>query len=117
MEEIVNKFIEEGKREHEEIEAFIREFRTTNELLFKERNNSLSEPEFEVYRLPVEDDEYYGIDDLDETIHLEAQELSEDDQIESFLVSNLEKCIVQSNLESRNDSEEPIWLITQEDTT
>ncbi|GKE47665.1 reverse transcriptase domain-containing protein [Tanacetum coccineum] len=51
MEEIVNKFIEEGKQEHEEIEAFIREFRTTNDLLLKERNNSLSELEFEVYGL------------------------------------------------------------------
>ncbi|GJR53219.1 DNA-directed DNA polymerase [Tanacetum coccineum] len=51
MEEIVNKFIEEGKREHEEIDAFIKEFRTTNELLLKERNNSLSELEFKVYGL------------------------------------------------------------------
>nr|GEW13528.1 reverse transcriptase domain-containing protein [Tanacetum cinerariifolium] len=31
--------------------AFIREFKTTNELLLKERNNSLSELEFEVYGL------------------------------------------------------------------
>ncbi|GJW05460.1 DNA-directed DNA polymerase [Tanacetum coccineum] len=51
MEEIVNKFIEEGKREHEKMDAFIREFRTTNELLLKERNNSLSELEFEIYGL------------------------------------------------------------------
>ncbi|GJX49192.1 hypothetical protein Tco_0276037 [Tanacetum coccineum] len=51
MEEIVNKFIEEGKWEHEEIDAFIREFRTTNELLVKERNISLSELEFKVYGL------------------------------------------------------------------
>nr|GFB26275.1 cysteine proteinases superfamily protein [Tanacetum cinerariifolium] len=51
MEEMGNKFIEEGKREHEEIESFIREFRTTNELLLKERNNSLRELEFEVYGL------------------------------------------------------------------
>ncbi|GJT25673.1 reverse transcriptase domain-containing protein [Tanacetum coccineum] len=51
MEEIVNKFIEEGKQEHEEMEAFIREFRTTNDLLLKERNNSLSNLEFEVYGL------------------------------------------------------------------
>ncbi|GJS83847.1 reverse transcriptase domain-containing protein [Tanacetum coccineum] len=49
MEELVNKFIEEEKQEHEEMDAFIREFRTTNELLLKERNNSLSELEFEVY--------------------------------------------------------------------
>ncbi|GKB35321.1 reverse transcriptase domain-containing protein [Tanacetum coccineum] len=31
--------------------AFIKEFRTTNKLLFKERNNSLSELRFEVHRL------------------------------------------------------------------
>ncbi|GJT41889.1 hypothetical protein Tco_0941754 [Tanacetum coccineum] len=51
MEEIVNKFIEERKQEHEEMDALIKEFRTTNELLLKERNNSLSELEFEVYGL------------------------------------------------------------------
>ncbi|GJV99229.1 hypothetical protein Tco_1554481 [Tanacetum coccineum] len=51
MEEMIYKFIVEGKREHEEMSAFIREFRTTNELLFKERNNSLSELRFEVYGL------------------------------------------------------------------
>ncbi|GJV28435.1 reverse transcriptase domain-containing protein [Tanacetum coccineum] len=51
MEEMVNKFIEEGRREHEKMEAFIREFRTTNELLLKERTNSLSELKFEVYEL------------------------------------------------------------------
>nr|GEV95003.1 hypothetical protein [Tanacetum cinerariifolium] len=51
MEEMVNKLIEEGKREHEVMEAFIREFRTTNKLLLKERNNSLSELEFKVYGL------------------------------------------------------------------
>ncbi|GKB40874.1 DNA-directed DNA polymerase [Tanacetum coccineum] len=33
------------------MDAFIREFRTTNELLLKERNNSLSELEFKVYGL------------------------------------------------------------------
>ncbi|GKF06837.1 DNA-directed DNA polymerase, partial [Tanacetum coccineum] len=32
-----------------------------------------------IKKLPVEDDECYGIDDLDQTIHLEAQELIEDD--------------------------------------
>ncbi|GJY91225.1 DNA-directed DNA polymerase [Tanacetum coccineum] len=48
IEEMLYKFIDEGKREHEEIRAFIGEFRTTNKLLFKERNNSLSELRFEV---------------------------------------------------------------------
>ncbi|GJY39679.1 reverse transcriptase domain-containing protein [Tanacetum coccineum] len=51
MEEMLYKFIDEGRREHEEMGSFIREFKTTNELLLKERNNSLSELEFEVYRL------------------------------------------------------------------
>ncbi|GJT51347.1 ribonuclease H-like domain-containing protein [Tanacetum coccineum] len=39
------------KREHEEMGAFIREFKTTNGLLLKERNISLSELKFEVYGL------------------------------------------------------------------
>ncbi|GJX58082.1 vacuolar-sorting receptor 1-like protein [Tanacetum coccineum] len=51
MEEILYKFIDEGRREHEEMGAFIKELETTNELLLKERNNSLSELEFEVYGL------------------------------------------------------------------
>ncbi|GKA57419.1 hypothetical protein Tco_0756607 [Tanacetum coccineum] len=49
VEEMLYKFIDEGRREHEELGAFIREFKTTNELLLKERNNSLSELKFEVY--------------------------------------------------------------------
>ncbi|GJY29034.1 DNA-directed DNA polymerase [Tanacetum coccineum] len=51
MEEMLYKFIDEGKQEHEEMRAFISEFRTTNELLFKERNNSLNELRFEVHEL------------------------------------------------------------------
>ncbi|GJU80060.1 hypothetical protein Tco_1282425 [Tanacetum coccineum] len=42
MEEMLYKFIDEGKREHDEMSAFIREFRTTNELMYKERNNTLT---------------------------------------------------------------------------
>ncbi|GKD20644.1 hypothetical protein Tco_1222347 [Tanacetum coccineum] len=51
MEEMLYKFIDEGKREQEEMRAFIHEFKTTNELLFKERNNSLRELRFEVQGL------------------------------------------------------------------
>ncbi|GKC55828.1 hypothetical protein Tco_1083426 [Tanacetum coccineum] len=51
MEEMLFKFIDEGKHEKDEMRAFIHEFRTTNELLFKERNNSLSELRFEVQGL------------------------------------------------------------------
>ncbi|GKB61207.1 DNA-directed DNA polymerase [Tanacetum coccineum] len=51
MEEMLYKFIDEGKREHEEMRAFICDFRTTNEILFKERNNSLIELRFGVQEL------------------------------------------------------------------
>ncbi|GKG07642.1 hypothetical protein Tco_0330611, partial [Tanacetum coccineum] len=48
MEEIFAKFIDEGRREHEEMELFIKEFRTTNELLLKTRSNLLSELKIKV---------------------------------------------------------------------
>ncbi|GJV47439.1 hypothetical protein Tco_1437651 [Tanacetum coccineum] len=51
MEEMLNKFIDEGKREHEEMRAFIYDFQTNNELLFKQRNNSLIELRFRVQEL------------------------------------------------------------------
>nr|GEW15972.1 hypothetical protein [Tanacetum cinerariifolium] len=51
MEEMLYKFIDEGKRKKEEMRAFIHEFKTTNKLLFKERNNSLSRLRFEVQGL------------------------------------------------------------------
>ncbi|GKC12998.1 hypothetical protein Tco_1009780, partial [Tanacetum coccineum] len=51
MEEMLNKFIDKGKREHEEMRAFIYDFQTTNELLFKERNNSLIKLRFGVQEL------------------------------------------------------------------
>ncbi|GJR20470.1 reverse transcriptase domain-containing protein [Tanacetum coccineum] len=216
MKEMLYKFIDEGNREHEEMSAFIRELRTTNELLFKERNNSLittrggktttqgilndntdihdkgpsvlihdkpdapkevlveDEPQkakeqvvqpsikvqipsipfprrlrkekeeaqqrkflenlkqlhinlpfiealaqmpkkitlkvwddeviFDVdqsiKKPPTEDDECYGIDDLDETINVETQELLRNDQLDSFLLKGLEKSINRADLES-----------------
>ncbi|GJR28780.1 hypothetical protein Tco_1105012 [Tanacetum coccineum] len=51
MEEILAKFIDEGRCEHEEMEIFIKEFRTTNELLLKTRSNLLSELKIEVNKL------------------------------------------------------------------
>ncbi|GJZ43536.1 hypothetical protein Tco_0590791 [Tanacetum coccineum] len=51
MEEMLYKFIDEGKREHEQMRAFICDFKTTNEILFKERNNSLIELRFGVQEL------------------------------------------------------------------
>ncbi|GKA30852.1 hypothetical protein Tco_0717157 [Tanacetum coccineum] len=51
MEEILAKFIDEGRHEHEEMEIFIKEFRTTNELLLKTRSNLLSELKIKVNEL------------------------------------------------------------------
>ncbi|GJV39148.1 reverse transcriptase domain-containing protein [Tanacetum coccineum] len=51
MEEMLAKFINEGKRKHEEMEIFIKEFRTTNELLLKEQSNLLSELKIKVKEL------------------------------------------------------------------
>nr|GEW30392.1 reverse transcriptase domain-containing protein [Tanacetum cinerariifolium] len=212
MEEMLYKFIDKGKREHEEMGAFIKEFKTTNKLLLKERNNSLCELNFEVYGLlksindaqlsnyvvkgvttrgdlgvslsltpytmyeklglgepkPIrvsleladrpflatawamidvfnkkitprvgnkevifdvdqsikrslfEDDKCYGFDYLDTTIQLKTQELLEYDQLDSFLVNNLEKNINQSDLGScdkaDDDFETPIWRIEQVNT-
>ncbi|GJY57382.1 hypothetical protein Tco_0456497 [Tanacetum coccineum] len=51
MDEMLAKLINEGKREHKEMEIFIKEFRTTNELLLKDHNNILSELKIEVNEL------------------------------------------------------------------
>ncbi|GJZ84614.1 hypothetical protein Tco_0649953, partial [Tanacetum coccineum] len=51
MDELLARFINEGIREHEETKIFIREFRTTNELLLKEQNNLLSELKIKVHEL------------------------------------------------------------------
>ncbi|GJW23674.1 reverse transcriptase domain-containing protein [Tanacetum coccineum] len=45
IEEMLAKFIDEGRREHEEMEIFIKEFRTKQELLLKTHCNLLSELE------------------------------------------------------------------------
>ncbi|GKA74376.1 hypothetical protein Tco_0780678 [Tanacetum coccineum] len=51
MEEMLYRFINKGKCKHEEMRAFICDFQTTNEILFKERNNSLIELRFRVQEL------------------------------------------------------------------
>nr|GEV19127.1 hypothetical protein [Tanacetum cinerariifolium] len=51
IEEILAKFIDEGKHEHEEMEIFIKEFRTTNELLLNERSNLWSDLKIKVNEL------------------------------------------------------------------
>ncbi|GJX82061.1 reverse transcriptase domain-containing protein [Tanacetum coccineum] len=51
IKEMLAKFIDKGKREHEEMEIFIIEFRTTNELFLKTRGNLLSELKIKVNEL------------------------------------------------------------------
>nr|GFB47259.1 hypothetical protein [Tanacetum cinerariifolium] len=51
MEEMLAKFTDDGKREYEEMEIFVKEYRTTNELLLKERSILLSELKIEVNEL------------------------------------------------------------------
>ncbi|GKB92578.1 reverse transcriptase domain-containing protein, partial [Tanacetum coccineum] len=51
IEEMLAKFIDEGRREHEEMDIFIKEFRTTNELLLKTQSNLLSELKIKVNEL------------------------------------------------------------------
>ncbi|GKA18901.1 DNA-directed DNA polymerase [Tanacetum coccineum] len=52
-----------------------------------------------IKRPTTEDDECYGIDDLDDTINEEAQELLANEEPDSFLSRGLEKSIEQSDLE------------------
>ncbi|GJX91393.1 reverse transcriptase domain-containing protein [Tanacetum coccineum] len=51
---------------------------------------------------PTKDDEFHGIDDLDDTINIETHELLENDQLDLFLLKGLEKSINQSDLEGSN---------------
>ncbi|GJY67026.1 reverse transcriptase domain-containing protein [Tanacetum coccineum] len=77
-----------------------------------------------IKRPPTEDDECYGIDDLDDTINVDAQELRANDEPHLFLSTGLEKSIDQSNLEdckpiecnNNNDSNKPIRRISSINT-
>nr|GEW85140.1 hypothetical protein [Tanacetum cinerariifolium] len=52
-----------------------------------------------IKRPPIDDDECYGIDDLDDTINTKGQELLENDEPDSFKSRGLEKLTNQSDLE------------------
>ncbi|GKB92617.1 DNA-directed DNA polymerase [Tanacetum coccineum] len=75
-----------------------------------------------IKRSPTEDDECYGIDDLDDTINAEAQELLANDEPDSFLSRGLEKLIDKSDLEDcepvecNNNNDKPIWRIASINT-
>ncbi|GJY40845.1 hypothetical protein Tco_0428115 [Tanacetum coccineum] len=51
MEEILNKFIEEGKHVQDETMQCIKEFKTTNEILLNDQNNMLADLSIKVYEL------------------------------------------------------------------
>ncbi|GKB21372.1 DNA-directed DNA polymerase [Tanacetum coccineum] len=87
MEEMLYIFIDEGKREHEDMRAFICEFQTTNEILFKERNNSLSKLSTNIHTeeplvvnndKPVESNEVLDKDQPQKTNELVYQTSSEE---------------------------------------
>ncbi|GJW56510.1 DNA-directed DNA polymerase [Tanacetum coccineum] len=79
-----------------------------------------------IKRPPAEDDECYGVDDLDDTINVKAQELLANDKSDTFLLKGLEKSIDQSDLEScesfeckavdNSDSGEPIRRVDSVNT-
>ncbi|GJV31081.1 reverse transcriptase domain-containing protein [Tanacetum coccineum] len=104
MEEMLYKFIDEGKREQEEMRAFIYEFKTTNELLFKEMNSSLSELRFEVQGLlrvinntPISNQEVKGVTTRGgKTTTQDVQGSNTNIHIEEHLVINHDKS-VESN--------------------
>ncbi|GKD43827.1 hypothetical protein Tco_1268472 [Tanacetum coccineum] len=103
MEKMLYKFIHEGKHEHEEMRAFICDFQTTNDILFKERNNFLIELRFGVQELikvinntPTIDYEVKGVNTRggktttqdaqndDTNVHTEElQEVNHDELVES----------------------------------
>ncbi|GJZ28476.1 reverse transcriptase domain-containing protein [Tanacetum coccineum] len=49
---------------------------------------------------PTDDDECYNVDDLDDTINEETNKLLKNDQLDSFLLNDLEKTIDQMDLEN-----------------
>ncbi|GJU67294.1 DNA-directed DNA polymerase [Tanacetum coccineum] len=80
-----------------------------------------------IKRSLAEDDECYGVDDLDDAINIEAWKLLANDTSDSFLLKGLEKSIDQSDLESceffeckevdDSDSGEPIRRIESVNTS
>ncbi|GJX04913.1 hypothetical protein Tco_0190829 [Tanacetum coccineum] len=69
-----------------------------------------------IKRPTTKDDECYGIDDLDDTISVEAQELLANEEPDSFLSRGLEKSIDQSDLESCESADSNEDYVAQETT-
>ncbi|GJW30064.1 hypothetical protein Tco_0046939, partial [Tanacetum coccineum] len=109
---LLYKFIDEGKREHEEMSAFIREFKTTNEHLFKERNNSLSElrgGKTTTHRILSENTDIHNEEpsvfihdkpDAPKEVLVENEPKKTKEQVVQPSIEGLEKSINQSDLES-----------------
>ncbi|GJS61738.1 hypothetical protein Tco_0656522 [Tanacetum coccineum] len=123
MEEMLYKFIAEGKSKHNEMRAFICDFNTTNGILFKERNNSLIKLRFGVQQLlkvinntPTIDCEVKGVTTRGgKTSTQDAQNNDTSVHTDEPHCKGLEKSIDQSDLEGcepvecniDNDSNEP----------
>ncbi|GJW56736.1 reverse transcriptase domain-containing protein [Tanacetum coccineum] len=108
--EILHKFIDEGKCEHEEMRAFISDFKTTNEILFKEWNNSLIELRFGVQELlkvmnnvPMIDYEVKGVTTRGgKTTTQDAQDNNTNMQPEEPAVVDLDKLVGSNEVLTKN---------------
>ncbi|GJT26363.1 hypothetical protein Tco_0906638 [Tanacetum coccineum] len=134
MEEMLNKFIDEGKREHEKMRAFI--CLEVYKVVIGDHNTPRQIAKIQGVTTrggkpadrPLKMMNAIELDELDDTINTEAQELLANDMSDSFLLKGLEKLIDQSDLEScksleNNSNNEslclgiPIWRINSVNTS
>nr|GEZ35552.1 RNA-directed DNA polymerase homolog [Tanacetum cinerariifolium] len=94
-------------------------YRSSNDRLIQQKDNAkvgddevIFDVDQSIKRPPIDDDECYKIDDLNDTINAKAQELLANDEPDSFLSRGLEKSIDQSDL----DECEPVECNTNNDS-
>ncbi|GKA48135.1 reverse transcriptase domain-containing protein [Tanacetum coccineum] len=121
MEEMLYKFIDEEKREHEKMRAFICDFQTTNELLFKEKNNSLIELRFWVQELlkviknvPMIDCEVKGVTTRGgKTMTQDVQDNNTNVQPEEPPVVDLDKIVGSNEVLTKNQPQKINEFVVQ----
>ncbi|GJS37615.1 DNA-directed DNA polymerase [Tanacetum coccineum] len=121
MEEMLYKFMDEGKREHEEMMAFICDFQTTNDLLFKERDNSLIKLRFGVQELlkvindiPMIDCDVKGVTTrVGKTTTQDVHDNNTNVQPEEHLVVDLDKPVGSNKVLTNNQPQKTSELVFQ----
>nr|GEV14563.1 hypothetical protein [Tanacetum cinerariifolium] len=78
--------------------AFHRSTRSNAKIcqVFERDDEVILDMDISIKKSPAEDDECYGVDDLDDAMNAEAQELLENDMTNSFLSKGLEKSTVNT---------------------